>query len=463
MIATRPEHEDRKKLVHRGQNDVPPSSGAWMHAWASKVFPICRSITGEGLRATLESIQREIPIEIHHVPSGTPVLDWTIPDEWNIRDAWIKNSRGERVVDFRANNLHVVNYSTPIRGRMTMAQLRSHLHTLPDHPDWIPYRTSYYKREWGFCLSHRQLLQLDEGEYDVCIDASLKPGVLSYGELLIAGQTEDEFLISAHCCHPSLGNDNLSGVAVAMALARSLQERKQLRYSYRFLFVPGTIGAITWLARNESAVHHIRHGLVLTCVGDDGPFTYKKSRRGNTTIDAAMQEVLADSGAPHRVIDFSPYGYDERQYGSPGFNLPVGCFMRAQHGTFPEYHTSADNLAFIKPAALEESLETLLKVITTIEDGESGDSATTVAPKESVTPESPRFLNLKPKGEPQLGKYGVYEAVGGDVMPALWVLNLSDGLHSLAQIAIKSGVSFDKLAHAADILCTRGLLKEVEP
>jgi aminopeptidase-like protein len=463
MIATRPEHEDREKLVHRGQNDAPPSSGARMHAWASEVFPICRSITGEGLRATLECIQREIPIEIHHVPSGTLVLDWTIPDEWNIRDAWIKSSRGERVVDFRANNLHVVNYSTPVQGKMTLAQLRNHLHTLPDHPDWIPYRTSYYKRDWGFCLSHRQLLQLEEGEYDVCIDALLNPGVLSYGELLIPGQTEDEFLISAHCCHPSLANDNLSGVAVAMALAKSLQDREHLRYSYRFLFVPGTIGAISWLARNEATVHRIGHGLVLTCVGDSGPFTYKKSRRGNAAIDAAMQEALADSGAPHRVIDFSPYGYDERQYGSPGFNLPVGCFMRAQHGTFPEYHTSADNLSFIKPAALEESLEKLQQVVATIEDSEPCVTAASAISDISPTPESPRFINLKPKGEPQLGKYGVYETLGGDIMPALWVLNLSDGLHSLAQIAIKSGLSFDKLAHAADILCTRGLLKEVEP
>jgi aminopeptidase-like protein len=436
-----------------------------MHAHATELFPICRSITGNGLRATLRRIQTEVPMAIHEVPSGTEVLDWTIPKEWNIREAWIKNARGERVVDFRQSNLHVVNYSVPVRARLKLEELRSHLHSLPDSPDWIPYRTTYYKEDWGFCLTHRRLQQFDDGDYEVCIDSTLAPGSLSYGELLIPGESEDEFLLSCHCCHPSLANDNLSGVVVAAALAKILSGRERPpRYSYRFLFIPGTIGAIAWLARNEDQLSRIKHGLVLTCLGDAGNITYKKSRRGNAPIDLAVQQVLQDSGAPHRVIDFFPYGYDERQYCSPGFNLPVGCFMRSQHGTFPEYHTSADNLDFIKPKSLADSLAKLLRVVELVEAGSVKREAREGAAVNSrFTFHASRFLNLKPKGEPQLGKYGIYDVLDGDVMPALWMLNFSDGEHSLDDIAAKSRLPFDKLSRAADILLSRGLLKEVGP
>ncbi len=432
-----------------------------MHAFASELFPICRSITGEGLRRTLRRIQNEIPLVLHEVPSGTPVLDWSIPDEWNIRDAWIKNSRGERLVDFQESNLHVVNYSVPIRAQLSWADLEPHLHSLPDHPEWIPYRTTYYKRDWGFCLSDRKRQQIPEGQYEVCIDATLRPGALTYGECLLPGATPEEFVFSCHCCHPSLANDNLSGIAVAVELAKALRTLPH-RFSYRFLFVPGTIGAITWLARNEESVGRIKNGLVLTCLGDSGPFTYKKSRQGDAPIDRAMVRQLEEGGARHRVIDFFPYGYDERQYCSPGFNLPIGCLMRSQHGTFAEYHTSADNLDFITPSALAASVETILAVIKALEADR--------APAMPGPPHSPanndgtaRFLNLKPKGEPQLGKYGVYEALEGDVMPALWVLNLSDGTRSLAQISARAGLAFDKVLRASDILMSRGLLKEVEP
>ncbi len=442
-------------------------AGEWMHSFAAELFPACRSITGEGLRATLRRIQREIPITIHEVPSGTQVLDWTIPDEWNIRDAWIKNERGERVVDYRDSNLHVVNYSIPVRARLPLAELKLRLHTLPDRPEWIPYRTSYYKRDWGFCLAHHQFEKLKDGEYEVGIDSTVAPGALSYGELALRGETEDEFLISCHCCHPSLANDNLSGMAVAVAAAHSLinSGNSLRRYSYRFLFIPGTIGAITWLARNQARTSQIKHGLVLTCLGDGGNFTYKKSRRGHAPIDSAMEHVLRDEAAAYRLMDFSPYGYDERQYCSPGFNLPVGCFMRSQHGTFPEYHTSADNLDFITPKALGDSLEKLLAIIGLIEEGYEASCPKVEMERktETVADGTRRFLNLKPFGEPQLGKYELYEAFGGDIMPALWVLNFSDGLHSVGQIATKSGLPFDKVTWAADILVTRGLLKEVEP
>jgi aminopeptidase-like protein len=285
---------------------------------------------------------------------------------------------------------------------------------------------------------------------------------LSYGELFVRGETDDEFLISVHCCHPSLANDNLSGISVAVALAKGLSHRK---LSFRFLFIPGTIGAITWLARNEDKLARIKDGLVLTCVGDSADITYKKSRRGNARIDHAVQQVLWDSGESHRVIDFFPYGYDERQYCSPGFNLPVGCLMRSQHGTFPEYHTSADNLEFIKPEFLADSLERILSVIELIESdhGPPGSACGAEDDARSAKPGSRFFLNLKPKGEPQLGKYGLYEALNGDVMPALWVLNFSDGRHSLQKIAARAGLPFDKVASTADILVSRGLLKEVKP
>ncbi len=444
--------------------------GQKMHAFAAELFPTCRSITGEGLRTTLRRIQQEIPILIREVKSGTTVLDWTIPEEWNVRDAWIKDSRGQRIVDFQESNLHVVNYSSPVRARISLSDLKSRLHSLPRRPDWVPYRTTYYKRDWGFCLPHRQLSQLADGEYDVCIDATLAPGSLSYGELLIPGETTDEFLISCHVCHPSLANDNLSGLVLAVVLAKQLLQRRGRHYSYRFLFAPGTIGAITWLAQNRRVVSRIKHGVVLTCVGDAGNITYKKSRRGDAPIDRAFQQVLRETHAPHRVLDFSPYGYDERQFCSPGFNLPMGCFMRSQHGTFPEYHTSADNLDFLKPAALADSFEKVLAAIELVEGQDDSASGPDFDYESHVsyhvfptTHQHRRFLNLKPHGEPQLGKYGIYEAFGGDVMPALWLLNFSDGEHSVSDIAARSGLSFEKLLNAADILVSRGLLKEVGP
>lgn len=425
---------------------TPALAGAEMYGLIEELFPICRSITGDGLRATLRRIQQEIPIEIREVPTGTPVFDWTVPREWNIRDAYIKNAAGERVVDFRRSNLHVINYSVPIRGRMSLAELREHLHTLPDRPEWIPYRTSYYKETWGFCLSQRQLDALPDGEYEVLIDSSLEDGHLSYGEYLLPGESPDEILISCHSCHPSLCNDNLSGIAVAVHLARELAEQPH-HYSYRFLFIPGTIGAITWLSLNEEAIARIKHGLVLAGVGDPGRFSYKKSRRGNAEIDRAAVHVLEKSGHPFEVAEFSPYGYDERQYCSPGIDLPVGRFSRTPHGTFPQYHTSADNLDFVRPAALAQSFAICRKIFGVLENNKT-------------------YQNQNPKCEPQLGKRGLYRAIGGQAdagareMAMLWVLNLSDGGHSLLDIAERSKLDFDAIEFAARTLREHGLLKE---
>src|ERR1043165_5627086 len=332
---------------------------ARMYALVEELYPICRSITGDGLRETLDRIERHLPAAMTRteVPTGTPVLDWTVPRAWNTRDAWIAAASGARVVDFRASNLHVVNYSVPVRAQMSLAELRPHLHTLPDHPDWIPYRTSYYAETWGFCLRQRQLDPMPDGHYDLCIDATLAPGHLTYGELVLPGDAADEVLISAHVCHPSLCNDNLSGIAVATALARELAARPRRRWTYRFIFAPGTIGAIVWLAQHRGVVARVRAGLTLTCLGSAHPFTYKRTVGGAAEIDRAAAIVLRDRGAGDHLIDFFPYGYDERQYNSPGFRAPVGSLMRGRHGMFPEYHTSADDLGFISAERLAESLD----------------------------------------------------------------------------------------------------------
>ena len=285
---------------------IAADAGARMHAFVSELYPFCRSITGDGLRRTLSLIAARIPLEIHEVPTGTPVFDWTIPNEWTIRDAYVKNAMGERVVDFRESNLAVVSYSAPVRASMTLAELRPRLHTVPDRPGWIPYRTSYYKEDWGFCLSHERLQALPEGTYEVFVDSTLAPGSLTYGELLLRGERADEVLISAHACHPSLANDNLSSLAVATALAEMLKAAPR-RCSYRFVFAPGTIGAIAWLAAHRDDVPRIRHGLVLACLGDAGRPQYKKTRRGNAFIDRAAAHVLAHHG-PHAIRAFAPLG-----------------------------------------------------------------------------------------------------------------------------------------------------------
>ena len=421
-------------------NDI----GVEMHQLIAELFPICRSITGNGVRETLQIIRNHISIEVHNVPTGTQVFDWTVPREWNIKDAYVRNSRGERVIDFRKSNLHVLNYSVPIKRCMSLAELRPHLFTLPDHPDWIPYRTAYYAENWGFCLSHNQLMQLRDDQYEVCIDSSLEPGFLTYGEHFVRGDSSDEVLISCHVCHPSLANDNLSGIPLAVFLAKHLSGIRH-RYSYRFLFIPGTIGSITWLSRNEPETSRIKHGLVLASVGAGAKFTYKRSRRGNTEIDQAVVNVLRRSGASYDILDFSPYGYDERQFCSPGFNLPVGCLMRTPNGQFPQYHTSADNLDFVQPSLLTESFAVALTIISLLDDNKV-------------------YSNQNPKCEPQLGKRGLYRKIGGveggvDELALLWVLNLSDGKHSLLDIAERSGYAFDTIKYAAEVLLDYQLVK----
>jgi aminopeptidase-like protein len=428
------------------------SAGDEMMAFIAEAYPICRSLTGGGVRHTLAMIGERIPLEIHEVPTGTPVFDWTVPREWNIRDAWIKDPSGRKVVDFQEHNLHVLGYSVPIHERLPLSELKKHLFSLPDKPDLIPYRTSYYKEAWGFCLRHRTLEALPEGEYEVRIDSTLADGALTYGECLLPGDSEREVLLSTHVCHPSLCNDNLSGIAVMTWLARALQARPRRRYSYRFLFIPGTIGSITWLALNEAQAARIDHGLVAANLGDPGVFHYKKSRRSSFgikpgEIDRAVLSVLR--GQPFGVEEFVPFGYDERQYCSPGFDLAVGSLTRTPYGRYPEYHTSADDLDFVKPEALESSLRTYLAVMDVLEGNR-------------------RYLNLNPMCEPQLGRRGLYRTIGGDEsgrereLALLWVLNLSDGSYDLMSIADRAGMSFAAIREAADALLEVGLLREIE-
>jgi len=418
-----------------------------MHQLVQRLYPICRSITGDGVRETLRILREFVPLEVHEVPTGTEVFDWTVPDEWNIRDAWIADLDGRRVVDFRRSNLHVVSYSEPVKARLSLEELRPHLHALDEHPDWVPYRTSYYNRSWGFCLSRRELDALTEPQYDVCIDSSLRPGALTFGELVIPGSQPDEYIISTHVCHPSLANDNLSGIAVSVFLARELSKQPR-RFTYRFLYVPGTIGSITWLARNRERLGTVRGGMSLVCLGDAPPLTYKRSLPGTSELDRAAAHVLRHRREPGDVIDYFPFGYDERQFNSPGIRIPFGSLMRGRHGRFPEYHTSADNLAFVSAGQLEDSLDACLAILTALDQDRA-------------------YRNLAPFGEPQLGRRGIYRAIGGSADPGelattmLWVLALSDGRQSLLDIAERAQSPFDLVYRAARILEDSALLRTV--
>jgi len=410
---------------------------------ARDLYPICRSITGEGVRATLARLARVIELERVEVPSGTPAFDWEVPKEWNIREAWIRDAKGRTVVDFKAHSLHVVNYSAPVRRTLSLEELAPHLHSIPEHPDWIPYRTSYYRETWGFCLRDADRRRLEEGTYEVCIDSTLTPGHLTYGEYLVKGQSSDEVLLYTHVCHPSLANDNLTGLALTALIAREIS-RSTPKFSYRFVFGPGTIGSLVWLSRNEDRLERIRHGLVLGLLGDPGSLTYKESRNGGADVDRAGRLVLAQPSTPGRVMPFEPYGYDERQFCSPGFDLPVGRLTRSPNGTYPEYHTSADNLDFIGVPYMSQSVVAIARLL-------------------GILDSNGRYLNLSPKGEPRLGKRGLYGSTGGQSPPEfqqalLWVLNQSDGGKDLLSIAARSGLDYSLIEQAALALEKTGLL-----
>lgn len=418
-----------------------------LHALARKLYPLPRSLTGDGVRETLCEIDRHIPIDIHEVPSGTNVLDWQVPLEWKFRSAAIRTIEGKTIVDAVDSNLHVMGYSLPVHRIVDRDELARHVHTLPEQPDAIPYRTGYFAQDWGFCLSHALWSSMSDDAYRVDIDSDLAPGSLTYGEFFLPGETDGEQVISVHVCHPSLANDNLSGIVVATALGARHLYGGAHRLGLRILFLPATIGAITWLARNEERLERIEHGLVLTCIGDPGPFHYKKSR-SDARIDKAVLHVLRHGDYPHTILPFSPYGYDERQYCSPGYDLPFGCFMRAVHGTFPEYHTSLDNMDFITSDALNESFRALAEIVDLLETDRT-------------------LVRVDGRGEPQLGRRNLYRAIAGQKeaggatqMDLLWVLNLADGRHSLLDMADRADVPFARIRAAALIAENANLLHE---
>jgi aminopeptidase-like protein len=424
------------------------SSGSEMYDLIRELYPIARSLTGEGVRETLRRLHRYVPFQLIEVPSGTRVYDWVVPDEWNIREAWIADPSGNRVIDLIDSPLHVLGYSIPIRTRIPFEELRRHVFTLPEHPNWIPFRTSYYGKTWGFCLTQKQFDGLTASEYEICIDASLEPGHLTYGEFFIQGEREDEVIVSANVCHPAQCNDGLSGLALITMLARYLLGR-ELRYSYRFLLSPGTLGPLSWLSANEEKVSKIRHGLVATCVGDSGRLTYKRTRRGDAEIDRAVTNVLKHYADDYEIQPFVPWGGDERQFCSPGFDLPVGVLMRTPPGAFPEYHSSADDLTFVRPDMLDDSFAKYLTVIDVLERNAT-------------------YVNRNPKGEPQLGARGLYRTISGGASATseanertlLWVLNLSDGRHDLLEISDRSGSTFSEVRAAAEVLERHDLLEE---
>ena len=422
---------------------APDKIGAELHALMTQLYPICRSLTGDGVRETLSILEREVPLATTEVPSGTQVFDWTLPREWNIGDAWIEAPDGERVVDFRRSNLHVLGYSTPVHTQLPLSELREHLFTHPENPDWIPFRTSYYAENWGFCLPQRDLDRLGEGEYKVAIDSTLADGFVTYAEVHLPGELSDEVLVSTYICHPSLCNDNLSGVVLTAALAKYLRPMT-LRYSYRFLLGPGTIGPLCWLWKNEAQIDKVKHGLVLSCLGDPGSVTYKRSRRENAEVDQAAANVVRAAGGT--VHPFEPWGGDERQFCSPGFNLPVGALTRSPPDRFPGYHSSADDLDFVRPEFLADSFRRCLEIVDILET-------------------NARYRNLNPKGEPQLGKRGLYRGIAGGSsteLALLWVLNLSDGEHSLLDISDRSGIPYPAIQEAAAALFEHDLLAKAK-
>ena len=422
---------------------APDAVGQELHELMRELFPIRRSLTGDGVRETLAVLAREVPLEVIETPTGTPIFDWTVPREWNVREAWIEAPNGERVLDLADSPLHVLGYSVPVDAVVPLAELREHVFTHPDDPDLVPYRTSYWEEQWGFCMTRRRLDALPTGDYRVRIGSTLQDGSLTSGELTIPGQTDDEFLVSTYLCHPALANDNLSGVVLLWALARTLREQR-LRHTFRLVWGPGTLGPLCWLARNRDGLERIAHGLVVSCVGDPGPLRYKRSRRGDATIDRAAVYLL-DREPGALVSDWQPGGGDERQYCSPGFDLPVGTLSRTPHGLFPEYHSSADDLDLVSAESLGASFRAALELIDLVE--------TNVC-----------FRNLSPYGEPQLGRRGLYQSVPDGTNPEaayLWLLSLSDGSHDLLAIAERSGLPFEAVRDAAATLERHELLERL--
>ena len=423
--------------------------GIEMHTWARDLFPICRSLTGNGVRETLAYIGGIVPsLTVHEVPSGTEAFDWTVPNEWNIRGAYIEDEHGNRIVDFARNNLHVVGYSTPVDEWMPLDELQPHLHSLPDQPGAIPYVTSYYVSRWGFCLPHAQRETLADGNYHVVIDSTLEPGSLTYGEVLIPGREEKEIFLSTYICHPSMANNELSGPVVTTALARWIGSLPDRRFSYRIVFIPETLGAIVYISRHLGELQRrVIAGYVVTCVGDDRAYSLLHSRAGETLADRAAKLVLKRHAPDLVEYSYLDRGSDERQYCSPGVDLPVASIMRTRYNSYPEYHTSLDDLTLVTPSGLEGGFDALRRTIELIERN--------------------HVYQVTTPCEPQLGKRGLYPTLstrgaGFLVRSMTNMLAYADGTRDLVDLAGHIGVSADEAVETAEKLAAAGLLKIVD-
>ncbi len=425
------------------------NEGKKMYSFCSRIFPICRSITGDGVRETFRLLQEEIPdipITMYEVESGTQVLDWTVPKEWNIRDAWIERPDGERICEFRKNNLHILHYSVPVDETVSLEELKQHITTLKDQPDLIPYASSYYKERWGFCMTYHELESLPEGEYRVRIDSTLEPGSLTYGEMIFPGETDEEIFFSSYTCHPSMANNECSGPSLMMALARYLKDLPRRRYTYRLVLAPETIGAITYLSRNlDYMKKHVIAGFNLTCVGDDRTYSLIHSRYGDTAADRVLENVLKYHAPDYDSYPYTARGSDERQYQAPGVDIPLVCFCRSKYHIYPEYHTSADNLDLISPEGLQGSFDVMVKVIQAMEHN--------------------RFYRVTTLGEPQLGKRGLVPTMSSketyqETLALKDLIAYADGRNDLIGISNIIGVPVDRLIPLTRQLLDCGLFEE---